>query len=240
MENDTNRLLLKSLQKDIIQINSIIHHLSKELKVLFHERNFFIVMFQLRSHLVTLHNGIHSEDMLSILNQVSVISCHKPTTALLDPLNLISLLIKLETQLVSHPRLALLEWNGEKIWYMNKFMKLQSFMMSNTLYVALHIPLVDKSLQFHMLRICNIPLVHPILRKSFRYSIQEEYLTIRLDQQYISFPLSTDIIGMSSIKWDNFATLTPPCMQQILQTLAVTPFSTRTKIRLINFAPCQS
>ena len=31
-ETDTNRLLLKSLQKDIIQINSTVHHLSTELK----------------------------------------------------------------------------------------------------------------------------------------------------------------------------------------------------------------
>ena len=69
-------------------------------------------------------------------------------------------------------------------------MKLQSFMMSNTL-----IPLVDKSLQFHLFRIHNILLVHPILKESFRYSIQEEYLTIRSDEQYILFPLSTDIMA---------------------------------------------
>ena len=83
-------------------------------------------MFQLRSHLVTLCNGIHSVkiDILSILNQVSVISSQKLTPALLNPLDLISLLIKLETQLVSHPRLALPQWNGENIWYMYKFMKL--------------------------------------------------------------------------------------------------------------------
>ena len=68
-------------------------------------------------------------------------------------------------------------------------------MMSDTLYVILHIPLVDKSLQFHLFRIHNIPLVHPVLKKSFRYSIQEEYLTIRLDTQYILFPLSMDIMA---------------------------------------------
>ena len=30
---------------------------------------------------------------------------------------------------------------------------------------------------------------------SFQYSIQEEYLAIRLGKQYISLPLSTDIVG---------------------------------------------
>ena len=63
VETGTNRLLLRSLQKDIIQINRTVHHLSKDLKALVHNRNFFIIMFQLksqlRSHLATLHNGIY-------------------------------------------------------------------------------------------------------------------------------------------------------------------------------------
>ena len=143
------------------------------------------------------YTGIHplKIDILSILNHVSVISSQKLTPALLNPLDFISILTKLEMQLVSHPRLALPKWNGENIWYMYKFMKLTSFMMSDTLYVVLHIPLVDKSPQFHLFRIHNIPLVHPIPQKSFKYSIQEEYLTIRSDEQYILFPLSTDTMA---------------------------------------------
>ena len=76
-------------------------------------------MFKLRSYLAMLCNGIHSVriDILSILNQVLVISSQKHIPTLLNPLDLISLLIKLGTQLVSHPRLALPEWNGENIWY---------------------------------------------------------------------------------------------------------------------------
>ena len=38
-------------------------------------------------------------------------------------------------------------------------------------------------------------LVYPILKKSFRYSIQEVYLAIRFDLQYILFQLSTDIMA---------------------------------------------
>ena len=112
---------------------------------------------------------------MSNLKQVSVISSQRLTSTLLNPLELIPLLVKLDTQLVSHPRLALPNWNGENMWYMHKLMKLQSFMMLN---IALHITLVDKSLQFHLFRIHNIPWLYPIIKKSFRYSIQEEYLAI--------------------------------------------------------------
>ena len=77
--------------------------------------------------------------------------------------------------------------------YMYKFMKLWSFMLSDTLYAVLHIPIVDKSLQFNPYRIHIILLVHPILKKLFKYSMQEEYLAIRLNSQYVLFPLSAEI-----------------------------------------------
>ena len=56
-------------------------------------------------------------------------------------------------------------------------------------------PLVDKSLQFNLYRIHNIPLVHSIMKKSFKLSIQEEYLAIRLNSQYILFPLNINIMA---------------------------------------------
>ena len=76
METDTNRLFLWSLHRDILQINSIVHHLSKELKALFHDRNLFIIMFQLRHHLShsLQWNKFSSNRYLLILNQVLVIS----------------------------------------------------------------------------------------------------------------------------------------------------------------------
>ena len=43
-EIGTNRLLLRSLQKDLLQINSV-YHLSKELKALYYYRIFFISYF---------------------------------------------------------------------------------------------------------------------------------------------------------------------------------------------------
>ena len=59
-------------------------------------------MFQLRSHLAILHNGTNSViiDILSILYQVLVISSQKLKLALLNPLDLKSLLTKLKTHLV--------------------------------------------------------------------------------------------------------------------------------------------
>ena len=56
-------------------------------------------------------------------------------------------------------------------------------------------PLVDKSVQLNHYKIHNISLVHPILKMSFRYLMQEGYLAIRSDVQNLLFPLSTDIMA---------------------------------------------
>ena len=173
-----NRLLLRLLQKDILQVKNTVHCLSNELKVHFHDRNFFILMFQLRSQLTTLQTRIYSfrVDILSILDQVSEISSQKLKPTLLSPSDLKLLLAKLEDQLLLHPHLTLPLWKRENVWYMYKFMKLQTFMFLDTLYVVLHIPLVNILLQFTLHRIHNIPLVYPVIKKSFRYPIQKSTL----------------------------------------------------------------
>ena len=147
--------------------------------------------------------------ILSILDQVSVTSSLKLKLTLLNLSDLKLLLTKLEDQLIPHPHLALLQWKEENIYYMYKFMKFQSFMLSNTPYVVFHVPLVDNWLQFNLYRIHNIPIVHTALKKSFKYSIQEEYLAVGSDLQYISFPLSDNIM-VCQISNRQFCHITSP------------------------------
>ena len=88
---------------------------------------------------------------------------------------------------------------------------------------------LDKSLKFNLYRLHNIPLVHPILKKSFEYSIQEEYLAMRSDSQYISFLLSNDIMTSVKCQMANFATLIPLYIQQIPQILVAMLFFFKTR-----------
>ena len=97
VETSRNRLLLHSLQQDIVQMNSTVHCLSKELKALILNRNLFVILFQPTRHLVTLCNGLNSLqiNILSIINQVPVISSQKLTPVLLSPCDLTSLFTKI-------------------------------------------------------------------------------------------------------------------------------------------------
>ena len=170
METETNRLLLKSLQKDSVQIKSTVHCLSKELKALIHNRNIFHYYVPVEKPLSDTPPWNTLSQNRHFVNPKASFS-HKIPKA-----HSHSLLIKLETQLVSHPRLALPQWNSENICYKYQFMKLQSFMMLKTLYIVLHIPTGDKSLQFHLCSIHNIPFVHPILKNHLGTQFRKCYV----------------------------------------------------------------
>ena len=98
------------------------------------------------SHLAVLKGGINTDrkDILSILDHILVIISQKLKPTLLNLSDLKLLLIKLESQLVSHT------WKGKKKQYMYMFMKFQFFMLLDTLYVVLHVPLVNKLLKFNL------------------------------------------------------------------------------------------
>ena len=93
-ETNTNRLLLKSLQKDIVQVNTPVYCFSKELKVLIYDRN-FLSLCPVEKSLSDSPQWIHSlkVDILSILNQISVIGSQRLTPALLNPLDLTNYLL---------------------------------------------------------------------------------------------------------------------------------------------------
>ena len=70
---------------------------------------------------------------------------------------------------------------------MYKFMKLRLFMMSDTLYVMLYIPLVDKPLQFKLFGMHNIPLVHHILKNHLYTQYRMNTLQVGQTQNIFCF-----------------------------------------------------
>ena len=74
------------------------------------------------------------------------------------------------------------------IWGYYKFLKIQAFELTDTLFVILTIPFIDQSLTFCLYKIYNLPLLHPILKKSFQYEIFHKYFAIKPDMWYITLP----------------------------------------------------
>ena len=70
-------------------------------------------------------------------------------------------------------------------------------MSTDTFFVILTFPLVDKCLTMHQYRIHNLPLLDPNILKSFYYEVSYKYLAVRSDMRHITFP--DDNIFMSCI-----------------------------------------
>ena len=86
-------------------------------------------------------------------------------------------LYAIKVQLRLHPRLDL-PANIEKDVWSYMFLQIQAFVLTDTFFVILTIPLVGKSLTFHCYKIKNVVLLHLIWKKSFHYEIVHKYCAI--------------------------------------------------------------
>ena len=76
----------------------------------------------------------------------------------------------------------------------NLGLRIQAFVLTDSLYIVLAVPPIDKGLPFEWKRLHYLPLVHPAIQKSFQYDLSYKYLAIQLDVQYITFPYEDDIL----------------------------------------------
>ena len=82
------------------------------------------------------------------------------------------LLYDMKDQLRSYPRLNLAKNINSYIWSYYKFLKIQAFVITDTLFVNWTILLVGRSLTFHLYGIHNLPLLCPTLQKIFQFEIE--------------------------------------------------------------------
>ena len=97
----------------------------------------------------------------------------------------------------SHPMLSLSANAESDIWSYYKLLKIQVFVLKDTLFVILQIPLIDISLTFHPYM--NLPLLHPNSHKSFHYKPFRKYPAVRFDRRCKTFSDDDNIMRMYSV-----------------------------------------
>ena len=81
------------------------------------------------------------------------------------------------------------------IWNYHKFLGIKAFVVTDSLFVLLTIPLVNKTLTFLLYRLQDLPLLHPKLQKYFQYDLPHKYLTVTSAVQYITSPKDNYILS---------------------------------------------
>ena len=148
------------------------------------------MMFQLRHKILKLCDGLTQShfDIQNIYSYIENLSTGTINTTLIHPSHLQYLLYNIKDQLRSHPRLALPVNIDSDIRTYYEFLKIQAFISMDTLFVIWTIPLVNESLTFCLYRICNLPLLHPMLLETFQWKMEQRNFAIRSNLHYISFP----------------------------------------------------
>ena len=135
------------------------------------------------------------------------LATHKVTPNLISPYDLRNILLDVQKKLVANPKLSLP--TDTTIWSYYQFLKIDAVMSKNLLVVVLTLPLIDKDLEFHLFQAHNLPLLHPDMKKVFTYELENQYLAIRSDGNYITIPDHDDVLTCQ-ISAGHFCNLNTP------------------------------
>ena len=93
----------------------------------------------------------------------------------------------------ANTRLCLSEDPYENIWAYYNIIKVMPIVLEDRLMVVLTIPLIDSSLDVHLYRVHNLPMLHPTLGVQVEYELEGKYLAVLIHGMYVTIPHATDI-----------------------------------------------
>ena len=123
------------------------------------------ILARLQTGTVSIENNIDK-----IFEYLRIMSSHKATSAVIPPVALRKLLVKIENRMCSNPRLKLpYDPRAGGIWKYYSVIKITPIVMDKMLVILMTIPVLDKSLELNIYQVHNLPAIPP--DKKWRPSI---------------------------------------------------------------------
>ena len=148
-------------------------------------------------------------DWMKIHEYMLSLATHKITPTLIPPADLKIILTDVETTLRANPKLALPVTEKADIWSYYQFLKINAFVHRDMFIVVLILPLIERDLEFDLFKAHSLPLLDPKLKKVFSYEIDNPYIAIRSDGNYLTIPIHDDILTCT-ISAGHFCNLNTP------------------------------
>ena len=133
-------------------------------------------------------------DLKKIHQYMTGLTTHKATPTLIPPADLQDILLNVKNKLKANPKLTLPASEKADIWSYYQFMKINAFVYQDMLIAILILPLIDRDLEFDLFKPHSLPLLHPELKKIFTCQINNPYLPIRSDGNYLTIPVHDNIL----------------------------------------------
>ena len=198
VEIGQNRRLLKSLVKELIQINHTTEFLQYTDTLLFATVQFLGSIIQTRHKLAMIRDTVNSlsQNIHHLNTYFRALGSNKLSPEMVPLNDLFELLTDVRQDLVGHPKLQLpdlLDVNHLYKYY--RYMRIEAVLVSDMLLCVLQIPLVDRTKRFQVYKIHNLPLPIPQLKKQLHYVLHHEHLALTTDRLYVTYPSASEILS---------------------------------------------
>ena len=147
------------------------------------------ILARLQMGTVSIENNIDK-----IFEYLRIMSSHKATSAVIPPVALRKLLVKIENCMRSNPRLKLpYDPRAGGIWKYYSVIKITPIVMDKMLVILMTIPVLDKSLELNIYQVHNLPAIPPGQEVAALYQLESRYFAIGKHGMYVTLPTEQSV-----------------------------------------------
>ena len=159
---DRHSEMLYELDTKMTIMNKTIQQIMWNIDVMQYESN---LMHFFQNKLYRVYSSLYAlqSNTESLFKYMRALASQELNPMIIPPDILKDVLHKIEADIKSHARLKLCEDPESNIWSYYGTIKLTPIVLEDCLMLILTVPLVDQSLQMNLYKICNLPMLHPIL-----------------------------------------------------------------------------
>ena len=147
------------------------------------------ILSRLQTGSVSIENNIDK-----IFEYLRIMSNHKATSAVISPVALRRLLLRIEDCMRANPRLRLpYDPRTEEIWKYYSVIKVTPIVMDKMLVILMTIPVLDKTLELNIYQVHNLPAIPPGQEVESLYQLENEYFAIGRHGLYVTLPTEQSV-----------------------------------------------
>ena len=147
------------------------------------------ILSRLQTGSVSIENNIDK-----IFEYLRIMSNHKATSAVIPPVALRRLLLKIEDRMRANPRLRLpYDPRAGGIWKYYSVIKVIPIVIDKMLVILMTIPVLDKTLELNIYQVHNLPAIPPGQEVESLYQLENKYFAIGRHGQYVTLPTEQSV-----------------------------------------------
>ena len=147
------------------------------------------ILSRLQTGTVSIENSIDK-----IFEYLRIMSSHKATSAVIPPVALRRLLLKIENCMRTNPRLRLpYDPKAGGIWKYYSVIKVTPIVMDRMLVILMTIPVLDKTLELNIYQVHNLPAIPPGQEVAALYQLESKYFAIGKHGMYVTLPTEQSV-----------------------------------------------